>query len=96
MKLLNVPLQADGSIEILDIFKKLSIGQLEFCLNNFNEHLIFEENALNLSLFEDILEIKHNKVLLKQTNMIQEMTPEFKKMVIGLLEKLIEYEKASQ
>ncbi|WP_379145257.1 hypothetical protein [Paenibacillus sp. sgz500992] len=43
--------QADGSIDIMDIFHSLTTNQLEFCVSYLEKQPLFEDNKLNKELY---------------------------------------------
>jgi hypothetical protein len=88
----KVKFQEDGSIEILDIFRQLTVGHLEFILEKLKKESLFEDSTSNSSLKDEIEEIIFNKRFEKQMIEINEGTPEFKRMVNDLLDRLLKCE----
>lgn len=88
--------QADGSIDIMEIFRAFTPNQLEFCVSYLKKQPIFEDKNLDRKLIDDINEIIFQKKFSQQSEDIKEMTPEFKRMIMGVLDHLINHEKSSQ
>jgi hypothetical protein len=80
------------SVDISDLFKPLSINQLEHCLQGMKNRSLLKDKEMNLQLFNDVNEMVNDKKILVYAKDIRKLTPEFKTMIVGVIERLMKYE----